>query len=247
MKAMWAMLAALGLLVSLPAYAACSFGSSSETSLQGVFDTILPSGSLSATQDCLDEGADSNWTATGQAIATIVIELAGFSNQNTFGIYDAADPTRRATIFAGSDGAGTTDTVQIMQSGGHYSVFDNGVWAANFSSSTFGFFLSTPQNNVFTSNTALNSDGGDHMYAYRGNGGTFVGGTLAGATFASSMYLLAFEDLAFPNSDRDYQDFVAAAQFVVPVPIPASGLLLAAVLALLLMHSVPRAERHTFV
>jgi hypothetical protein len=247
MNAIRVVAAVFGLIASICAHAVCSFGVSNETSLQGVFDTILPSGSLSATQDCLNEGSDSTWTATGQAIATIVIELAGFSNQNTFGIYDAADPTRRATIFAGSDGAGTTDTVQIMQSGNHYSIFDNGVWAANFSSSTFGFFLSTPQNNVFTSNTSLNSDGGDHMYAYRGNGGAFVGGALAGSTFAGNMYLLAFEDLAFPNSDRDYQDFVAAAQFVVPVPIPASGLLLAAVLALLLMQSVPKVGRHTFV
>jgi hypothetical protein len=239
--------AVLGLIASLSAHAACTFASSNETSLQGVFDTILPSGSLSATQDCVNEGADSTWTATGQAIATIVIELAGFADQNTFGIYDAADATRRATIFAGSDAAGATATVQIMQSGSHYGVFDNGVWAADFSSSAFGFFLSTPQNNVFTSNTAFNSDGSDHMYAYRGNGGTFVGGTLAGSTFESSMYLLAFEDLAFPGSDGDYQDFVAAAQFVVPVPIPASGLLLAVVLALLVMRAAAYPARQTFV
>ena len=233
MIALRRLLAVLGVGLACHAHAACTFGTSSEPSLQNVFDSILPAGTVSATNDCLPDGSDARWVATGQPVVTIVIELAGFASQNAFGIYDAADPTKRATIFVGSDGVGTRDTVQIMQSGNHYSVMDNGVWAANFTSSTFGFFLSTPQNNTFMSDTSLNSDGGDHMYAYRGNGATFNGGTLAGTSFAANMYLLAFEDLAFPNTDRDYQDFVAAAQFIAPVPLPASGALLFATLALL--------------
>jgi len=236
-------LVVLGVLLGCHAHAACTFGTSSEPSLQDVFDSVLPAGSLSATNDCLPDGGDARWIATGQAVATIVIELAGFASQNTFGIYDVADPTKRATIFVGSDGVGTQDTVQIMQSGGHYSVFDNGVWAANFTSSTFGFFLSTPQNNTFTSDTSLNADGGDHMYAYQGNGATFSGGTLAGRTFATNMYLLAFEDLAFPNTDRDYQDFVAAAQFIAPVPLPAGGALLLAALATMFARARGRSLR----
>src|SRR5262249_47826319 len=129
---------------------------------------------------------------------------------------------------------GTTDTIQIMKQGNHYAVMDDGVWAANFTSPVFGYFLSTPQNNVFMSDTSLNTDHADHMYAYQGKGSSvFTGGPLNGQTFAVAMYLLAFEDLAFPNSDRDYQDFVAAVQYVVPVPIPAGvGLLGLALLAL---------------
>jgi len=222
------------MLVAVHAHAVCSFGVSNEPSLQDVFDSILPSGTVSASNDCLPDGGDAKWAATGQAVATIVIELAGFSAQNTFGIYDVADPSHRATIFAGSDGAGTTDTVQIMQSGNHYAVMDNGVWAANFSSPVFGFFLSTPQSNVFMSDTSLNADHGDHIYAYQGDGhSVFASGALAGQTFASNMYLLGFEDLAFPNTDRDYQDLVAAVQYVVPVPIPAGVGLLALALAAL--------------
>jgi hypothetical protein len=223
----------IAVLVSVQTYASCSFGTSNEPSLQDVFDSILPTGAVSATNDCLAEGADAKWAANGQATATIVIELAGFASQNTFGIYDVSDPSHRATIFVGADGPGTTDTVQIMQTNGHYSVMDNGVWAANFNSPVFGYFLSTPQGNTFMSDTSLNTDGGDHMYAYQGNGtSTFKAGShLDGQTFATNMYLLGFEDLAKPGWDRDYQDFVAAVQYVVPVPIPQGVVLLGIALA----------------
>ena len=243
MAAIRRVLLVVGVVLGCHAHAACTFGTSSEPSLQNVFDSILPTGSLSATNDCLDDGADAKWVATGQAVATIVIELAGFASQNTFGVYDTTDPTKRATIFVGSDGAGTRDTVQIMQQNGHYSVFDNGVWAANFATPTFGFFLTTPENNTFLSDTSLNADHGDHMYAYRGNGTTFTSGSMSGQSFATNMYLLAFEDLAFPNTDRDYQDFVAAAQFIAPVPLPAGGALLLAALAAMWTRVRIRFER----
>lgn len=228
---------ALALLSALtlanPARAACTFGASNETSLQGVFNSVLGNGVLSATNDCLASSADAVWTAPGQVVATIIIEIAGFSGSNSFGIYDPAHPTQQATVFTGSDGMGATATVQLVGNGAGYDVLVDNARAATFASNSFGYFLHTPENNTFFSQAALNSDAADHMYSYQGNGHSFTGGPLAGTSFATSMYLLAFEDLVIPQGDSDYQDFVAAVNYASPIPIPAGIWLLGSVLALL--------------
>ncbi|NJN52450.1 MAG: hypothetical protein HC809_12525 [Gammaproteobacteria bacterium] len=180
--------------------AVCTFGTSSEPTLQDVFDSILPVGELSATGSCLAADSDQQWTALGEAVATVIIELAGFADANTFGIYDVLDSSNRVTIFAGSANVGDSATIELMQSGSTYSVLAQGNYVSTFASRTFGFFLSTPEGYVFTSDPAHNSaDGADHMYAYQGTGATFTSGPLAATSFAESMYLLAFEDLLIPQ------------------------------------------------
>ena len=226
----WILLFAL---LSGTAHAACTFGTSNEMSLQGVFDSVLGTGVLSASNDCLPSSADTTWAAPGQVVATIVIEIAGFSGSNSFGIYDPSQPLQQVTIFTGSDGMGATATVQLVSNGTGYDVKVDDVLATTFASRTFGFFLHTPQNNTFFSQPSLNADSADHMYSYQGNGHPFIGGPLAGTDFAMSMYLLAFEDLLMPQSDRDYQDFVAAVNYASPIPLPAGVWLLGGVLGLL--------------
>src|SRR5262249_44768061 len=108
--------------MSTMAHAACTFGASNETSLQGVFDSVLGAGVLSATNDCLPSSADTVWMAPGQVVATIIIEIAGFSGSNSFGIYDPSQPQHQATIFTGSDGMGATATVQLVGNGTGYDV-----------------------------------------------------------------------------------------------------------------------------
>lgn len=230
-----AVLLLLSTCASPQVFAACVFGGSSEPSLQSVFDSILPAGTLSATDDCLDAAADARWTAPGEAVATIIIELAGFAGSNEFGIYDVSDPLNRVTVFGGADGVGSTTTIELRADGSEYSVWADAVHAGDFATNTFGFYLATPQGYVFTSDPSHNSDGQDHLYSYQGNGATFLGGPLAGQTFAATMYLLAFEDLLIPQGDEDFQDFVAAASFVVPIPLPPAALLLGSAIALLVV------------
>ena len=225
------MLAALT--ISNPAHSACTFGASNETSLQGVFDSVLGNGALSATNDCLASSADTVWTAPGQVVATIIIEIAGFSGSNSFGIYDPSHPLQQATVFTGSDGMGATATVELVGNGTGYDVLVDNSLATTFASNSFGYFLHTPQNNTFFSQPTLNTDTADHMYAYQGNGHVFTGGPLIGTNFATSMYMLAFEDLLIPQGDRDYQDFVAAVNYASPIPIPGGIWLLGSVLAVL--------------
>ena len=219
--------------IAVQANAACTFGTSNETSLQGVFNNVLGAGAPSAANDCL--AADAIWTAPGQVVATIIIEIAGFSGDNSFGIYDPTQPSQQATIFVGSDNMGATKTIQLVSNGSGFDVLVGGsaAPAATFASNTFGYFLRTPQQNTFYSESARNIDAADHMYSYQGNGATFVGGpsSLVGTSFATSMYLLAFEDLLIPQGDRDYQDFVAAVNYAMPIPLPAGFALLAGALA----------------
>jgi hypothetical protein len=93
-------------------------------------------------------------------------------------------------------------------------------------SEAFGFYLATPQNNVFFSQSNLNPGGADRSYAYRGTGVQFVGGPAAvlGTIFGVNDAILAYEDLL--SGDNDFQDFVVLVRGVAPIPIPAAGLLM---------------------
>jgi hypothetical protein len=212
--------------------AACTFGTSSETSLQGVFDSVLGPGSVSATNDCLASNLDQLWTAPGDVVATVLIEIAGFANQNEFGIYDpSAHTQRQVTVFSGPASSGASATLQLVSNGASYDVRVNGALQGQFATQNFGFFLHTPLNDTFFSQPGFNVDGADHLYSYRGQGQTFVSGPLGGTAFSDAMYLLAFEDLRIPGGDQDFQDFVATANFA-PVPLPASIVLLGSILGI---------------
>jgi hypothetical protein len=226
-------IAALLLLAAGGAHAACSFGpSGTEPSLQSVFDTVLGADVLDAKHDCVSSKADRVWSAPSEMAATIVIELAGYASKNQFGIYQPDDRRNRITLFDGADAAGANSTVRFDSTDNGFRISVDGMERGEIRGGEFGFFLAAP-GNVFYSDPKQNRDHGDHMYAYAGTSTPFVGGPLAGQNFAKTMYLLAFEDLPFCRNRRDFQDFVALVNFVAPVPLPASGFLLAAALALL--------------
>src|SRR5262245_22935885 len=225
-----AWIGAISMFAADGAHAACTFGTSPETSLQGVFDSTLGAGALDATNGCVLADNDQVWTAQGEVAATILVEIAGFANQNVFGIYDPVQPTG-VSVFSGAQSTGATATIQLVANNSKYDVVVNGIVRSQFTTPNFGFYLLTPQQNVFYSQPSLNADRADHMYSYRGNGGTFVSGPLLGSQFTSQMYLLAFEDLPIPAGDEDFQDFVALVNYA-PVPLPAGGWLLGSVLAL---------------
>src|SRR5882672_6336140 len=220
------------------AAAVCTFGApGSESTLQAVFNNLLGSSHAPNTgSDCLPEGNDGRWQTTGTASATIVIELAGFASSNTFGIYDVLDPlnpAKQLQLFGGAASAGATAFITFTASGGGFTVVIG--WPgkpdrapAKFGSTAFGFYLNTPEDNpntpasdrsTYFSQTSLNNDGTDHLYAYRGNGSPFLSPPLAGQKFATNGALLAWEDLR-GGGDRDYQDFVVYASGITPVPLP---------------------------
>lgn len=180
---------------------------------------------------------DELWSiaATGGSVNTIMFEVAGYRYRNTFGIYDPNDPYNRVQIFGGSDGPGDASqdsqrTLSISDTG-LVSVmgWDNGnsvnMGGGQFSSSLFGYYLAGP-GGTFFSQQNLNSDGIDHMVSFQGNGEDVLQlAGFAGGTWDTDEYILAWEDLASPNWDWDYNDFVVMVDSVMPqgeVPLPAT-------------------------
>lgn len=188
-------------------------------SLNDILDGIHTDGSSTVdAEDYLSTDAYWEITGSGGSVATIIVELAGFANDNIFGIFSNG---KYVPVFGGLAGPGAQATIGIANSG---EVFLNhagtGVF---FNQNLFGFYLQTPEQNVFHSDDSLNGDGKDHMLAYQGTGTEKVQlpGWSAGI-WTVNEYILAFEDLFGRAADNDYDDFVVMVESVRPVPVPAA-------------------------
>ncbi|HZF25904.1 MAG TPA: DUF4114 domain-containing protein [Steroidobacteraceae bacterium] len=201
--------------------------SGSEENLQQVLDGITVGGHSSV--DVVNDQAvpDELWSlgATGGAFSQIVIEIAGNAPLNIFGVYDAANPTRRVEMFSGAQGAGARSTLSITSDGSVWSgdlfggtFHDSGI---DFASNLFGFYLQTPDGYWF-SQSALNSDQADHMLAFAGQGDSVQLPSSWAGIWDPNEFVLAWEDLARPAWDYDYNDFVVMVESVHAVPEPAS-------------------------
>ncbi len=174
--------------------------------------------------DTIVDGWDSLWAigGQGQTAASLIIEISAYASTNTFGLYDATDPSKKVVVFAGGATTGARTVVSILLDGSvEVGFLDTGV---NFAGNQFGFYLTTPQSTYY-SDTARNGDSLDHMRAYQGNGTDWiqVGNTLPGV-WQTNTYALGWEDL-WGGGDKDYQDFVLMIESVEPVPVPAAVLL----------------------
>jgi len=238
------------IIVSVDVQALCVTGASAEPSLQSVFDSVLPAGTIDVATDCLDDAEDSFWQQDGgTATTTIVVEIAGFAPRNVFGIFDSGDATNVVSVFDGVEGSGDSSEIEFSATDdGRYDVSIDQTPRASFTSDQFGFFLRTPQGNSFYSDTSLNEDRTDHMYAYLGNASAVPFATssvLSGRYFSDSFFLLAFEDLDARNRsyDGDFQDFVVGGEFVAPIPLPASLVLLISSLGLMRLSGLRASRR----
>ena len=219
----------------------------SETPLQGVINSLYQSSSC-ATCSPLSEapnvnlhqyGPDELWAieAGGTTAATIIIEIAGNKNVNTFGIYDAYNGNR-VQLFDGAAGSvdravvSITVTGQVVvtyynydTSGGLLGVGSNYTSAGYFSTGTFGYYLGTP-GGAFYSESARNAGGADQMVAFQGDNDRIkLPGNVAG-NWGSSSFILAWEDIAYASSDKDFNDFVVYVESVRGVPEPGTLALL---------------------
>ena len=224
--------------------ATCNFGSGGSDSLQSILDNITTApvpgdSSVDVTTDCLADANDSYWSieGSGGSIATFIVEIAGQASTNTLGIYDATDSTNFVQLFSGADTAGSQVRVSILADG---SVFVNGADSGNdFASiNLFGYYLGSASDSpTYFSDTGLNPDGGDHMFAYAGKGDTIQISPYAPGVWPDDSYILAWEDLPVAPSnglsnscsgdcitygDGDYNDLVLYVESVQPVPVPAA-------------------------
>jgi Domain of unknown function (DUF4114)/PEP-CTERM motif len=200
----------------------------SETSLQTVLDNLHVTGT--APNVNTDQIADQLWTfeASNTAAATFIIEIAGNAALNTFGIYDLVS-ANRVQLFSGASNGADRATVSLFSNGSLLVTYvDNGMFSGfqvydpgTFAGNLFGFYLGTP-NGVLYSEQARNADNADQLVAFRGDGDIIqLPGATAGA-WGSSSYILAWEDLPYGASDKDFNDLVIYVESVKPVPEPAT-------------------------
>jgi len=221
-----------------------TFGPAGPSQLQEVFDTRTlgpnPGDSqIDVVNDAIN--GDAYWDNTGLgAVTTMIVELAGFKEANTFGIYEYGDPSNKVEVFSGADTDGHSHTVNMYANGDIYLGDWDGTPDGHFNHTlVFGYYLDSTLGygmggglndggGLFYSDRLLNTDGQvDHMFSYAGQGDKFdMPGLLPDIDPMSAFYhVLAWEDLAFPGADGNYTDMVVLVESVAPVPVPAAVLL----------------------
>jgi uncharacterized protein DUF4114/PEP-CTERM motif-containing protein len=200
----------------------------SEQNLQQVLDGITVGGDSSVDVVNDQQTPDELWSlgATGGAMSQIVIEIAGYAPLNAFGVYDAANPTRRVEMFSGAQAAGARSVLYINNDGsvwaGDMFAGTFGYSGVDFASNLFGFYLQTP-GGYWYSQSKLNSDQADHMLAFAGQNDWVQLPSSPAGKWDANEFVLAWEDLARPGWDYDYNDFVVMVESVhAEVPEPGS-------------------------
>jgi len=198
-----------------------------EKTLQMVFDDIYVSG------PGIDAYADQKTAAlftseaSGGAVATFIIELAGWAGTNTFGIYSATNPENKAQVFSGTEGAGSQALISFMASG---DIKVNGSVVANNFSNSFGFYLGLENGGAWYTEDSRNNGGSAQALVYQGDDLTTlqIPGYNPGV-FSPHEWIIAFEDqYRGPSNagDFDYNDLVVMVESVRAVPEPTTMMLL---------------------
>jgi hypothetical protein len=175
---------------------------------------------------------DSYWNITGSGLSgsTVIIELcvSAVADYQRFGIFDYANPANTVELFGGAATGGDQVVVSIKADGSvHVNLSDTGV---DFAGNRFGYYLDTSNTGasnpgMWYSDSALNWDQTDHMYAYQGTNTDTV--QLPGCSpglWTDNEFVLAFEGQGY-GGNEDYNEFVVMVESVNPVPVPAAALL----------------------
>jgi len=193
----------------------------------------FPNSSVNVATDTITDGMDSYWAINGSggSLSTIVVEVAASAGVNTFGLFDKANPLNTVQLFSGPASAGAQAVVGIAVDGSVFVNFaDTGVDFA--AGNDFGYYLGTPPQpqTINYSDTTLNGDAYDHMWALQGKGvDTIQIAPWSPGIWDTDEYILAWENTTdYPGSpiDGDHQDFVVIIESVSPSVIPAPGAIL---------------------
>lgn len=197
----------------------------SEQSLQSILNGLTEGGTSSYDVNADQADPDQVWNQTdsGTTPARFLAEIAGFSNVNTFGIYDVADPTKYVQLFGGANGVNDAIAFEIAGSGAVSVNF--AATGVTFSSQNFGFYLGRPDP-LFFSQDDKNTPVGDQMVAFQGGKGDKLWINGAYRTWTEGGWLLAFEDVAYDISDKDFNDMVIFVESAHPVAEPGALALL---------------------
>lgn len=196
----------------------------------GIFDTIgFDAGALDPVNTQSSAAIFTNM-ASGGAIASFIIAIAGNALDNEVGIYEYGDASNLVPIFDGVNSPATQATITFFLNGS-VKISSTGTGGGIVESTyagfgnTFGFYLKGPGGTFFTEDD-LNPGGNPQALIYQGNGVDIVQvpGFYPGL-FGVNHWIFAFEDIAFANADKDFNDFVFIVESINPVPEPISMLL----------------------
>jgi len=160
-----------------------------------------------------------NGAGTDQIGPILKFEYAGFSADNSFGIFSGTDSSALTTaeIFSGSATPNTMSGVAqiIWFDSDPNTAYINGVAHTGINRYNFGFYLSGPGSTAgldgkFYSTDNINPNNAAQMLAY--------------VNPANDRWTFAWED-KIDGSDHDYNDMVVSAESIEPVPEPGTMLL----------------------
>ena len=199
-----------------------AIGTSSEQPLGGpggIFDTIGADSYIDSISTQSNAAIFTN-AASGAAVASFIIAIAGNASGNESGIYEYGDTTNLIPIFSGAVSGPTSASIYFLADGsvhvsgigdivtGDYSDFGN----------SFGFYLKGAGGTWFSEDDKNNSNSPQALI-YQGNGLDFVTVPgLSGGTFGSQHWIVAWEDLqrVGGTADGDYNDLVYIVESVRP-------------------------------
>lgn len=230
-----------------------SFNSSSLAGILGTYNAATnPNGINSGITNVVTQQSNvALWSAANPvtpAGVTLIIELAGLSGSNRFGIYDADNPNNLIQIFEGNDQGnaslkeGATITFAANNSGGYdvtiteLGANEGAPTLGTLSGANFGFYIdSTSQNvantGIFYTEDDENALGAPQALVYAGTGAQL---RLPGSETGNNSpvfqqgrdWILAWEDIKYGPSDDDFNDmvlFVDNVNAAVPEPLTMLG------------------------
>jgi len=170
--------------------------------------------SINVETDQLDAQVWDGSGAPGNKTFTLLIELAGYAQQNAIGVYNSSggpSPTlfqmfpsaATAGWYVNAHFASGNLTVQLFDNNG---VFQGSTNYAGVDANSFGFYLQGPGGTFYSED-------------YRNGGGLPQVLTYAGTGVDEGDWFECFEDLPRSvSSDSDFQDAILLLQAIVPTP-----------------------------
>ena len=153
------------------------------------------------------------WTTgvSGNADLTIMVELAGYADQNAIGVYNTAEAVPTLfEVFPGAAGAGWSAYLHFGGGNLVVSLFNNGVFQGSntrvgVNPNKFGFYLQGPGGTFYSQDWR--------------NGNLAQVLTYLGTGVNSGDKWVCFEDLpyVFPDCSSDFEDAVLLVQSLNPV------------------------------
>jgi len=156
------------------------------------------------------------------SLTTLIIEIAGNSAQNQFGVYDPFDKTL-LPIYPGSDQSypDAGDPKAITLSGSTITAPSGSLVLKN-SGTQFGFYLKNESSGtIFYSQSGQNASTKDQLVTFQ----NWTAGSIGSVPLSGFDLILAWEDVLTTGGDRDFNDMLVGLTVPEPSTYVAAALL----------------------